>query len=79
MASWASILWLALWFIGMAVFWLAVVGVAAWSLSQLFPRTGNGAQGHGLPEPAIEILKRRYARSEITRAEYQEMRRELEQ
>ncbi|HOG45463.1 MAG TPA: SHOCT domain-containing protein [Anaerolineae bacterium] len=68
--------WLVLWFVSITVFWLVVVGGVLWALSLLFPKAGNGAQAPALPP--IEILKRRYARGEITRAEYEEIRRELE-
>ena len=71
----------------MVVFWVVVVGVALWLLSRLFPGTGqHSAAGQstpngttrGGPGRALDILNERYARGEITRAEYQEMRRDME-
>lgn len=70
--------WLVLWFASITVFWLVVVGGVVWALSLLFPKAGNGGQAGRPPLPAVEILKRRYARGEITRAEYEDIRRELE-
>ena len=71
----------------MIVFWVIVVGLALWLLSRLFPGTGehagsgrstsNGIASGGSGR-ALDILNERYARGEITRAEYQEMRRDME-
>jgi putative membrane protein len=72
---------------GMVIFWVLVVGLALWLLSRLFPGTGqrppNGQASvrdttvNG-SRRALEILNERYARGDITRAEYQEIRRDLE-
>jgi putative membrane protein len=71
----------------MVVFWIAVVGVALWLLSRLFPGTGQHfGNGQSTPDRitsggsgrALDILNERYARGEITRAEYQEMRQDME-
>jgi putative membrane protein len=40
--------------------------------------TGSAAVGGSRPGNALEILKERFARGEITREEYQDMRRDLE-
>lgn len=73
--------------LGMVVFWVAVVALALWLLSRLFPGTRehsksqqsptNGIAG-GRPGRALDILNERYARGEITREEYQEIRRDIE-
>jgi putative membrane protein len=60
----------------MIVFWvlliLAVVVVVKWVMSQ-------GSRGSGPPETesALEILKKRYARGEINKQEFEETRRDL--
>ncbi|NOX62769.1 MAG: SHOCT domain-containing protein [Chloroflexi bacterium] len=57
----------------------------------LFPRPGNGegrgagqrwsvsppSSPPGASESPLEILKQRYARGELTKAEYEEMRRDI--
>src|SRR6266508_2159359 len=49
----------------MALFWVGVILLVVWGLSNLFPMRRQS------PEPdAQEILKRRYARGEISREEY---------
>jgi putative membrane protein len=75
----------------MLLFWVVVIAVAIWLLSSLFPRaTGDSSSRAALPfdaargapgdtpsESALEILKHRYARGEISKSEYEEMRRDL--
>jgi putative membrane protein len=61
----------------MILFWaLIILGVVAlfkWLLS------GGGTVGSaGSSETALEILKDRYARSEINREQYEQIRRDLE-
>lgn len=70
-------------FLLMLLFWGGVIALAVWLVSLLFPGAashststldGNGRKG----ETALEILKKRYARGELSRQEYQQMREDLE-
>jgi putative membrane protein len=64
----------------MFLFWiLIVVGIVflAWFFSEV-GRRARGPQAAGAQETALEVLRKRYARGEITRDQYQEMKRELE-
>ena len=54
---------------------LVGTGVLVWYLSSSASR---GVSGPGREESSLEILKRRYARGEIDREEYERMRREIE-
>ena len=64
----------------MILFWFLVVAAAVWLVSRLFPQTsphpslpsGDGRVQHA--DPALGILKQRYAGGEITQSEYLEMR-----
>jgi putative membrane protein len=67
----------------MLLFWGGIIALAVWLVSLLFPGAagqstsmpdGNGRTG----ETALEILKKRYARGELPRHEYQQMREDLE-
>lgn len=64
----------------MLVFWLVVIGLAVWLLSNLFPRATDAFRTpkSDSSESPLEILQQRYARGEISRAEYNEMRKELQ-
>lgn len=54
------------------VFWLAVAGLVMWGLSaRLEPR------GRADREDALEIVRRRFARGEISQAEFEVARRAL--
>ncbi len=67
----------------MLIFWVVIIGVGVWLLSRIFPRATADVSPRGpLPrnrssESAQEILKARYARGEITKAEYDEIRSDL--
>jgi len=63
------------------IFWLLIIGVAIWAVVRL---TNNGSTRHTIlggaaapQETPSDILKKRYARGEITEDEFKEMRRNL--
>ena len=67
----------------MILFWVVIVLIAVWLVSRLFPQvTGftappsSGKRSEPTESP-MEILKQRYARGELNRAEYDEMRHKL--
>jgi putative membrane protein len=67
----------------MILFWLAIIVVAVWVLSRLFPQVAgftappsNGRRSEPAESP-LDILKQRFARGELSQAEYDEMRRKL--
>ena len=72
-------------YILMIVIWLLVVGLGIWLLVHLFP--GNPEKRVGLTNnqkrdvtgSAFQILTKRYVRGEISKEQFDEMRRELEQ
>lgn len=68
-SPWAGIL--------MNLFWLLVIvgfGLLILSFFRRGPRTGLGPVGESR---ALDILKERYAKGEITREQYEEMRRDI--
>ncbi|MCL5959475.1 MAG: SHOCT domain-containing protein, partial [Chloroflexi bacterium] len=62
----------------MLLFWVLIIGgivlLVVWLVRQGQPAAAGPAGGRG----ALEILKERYARGEITREQYDEMRRDIE-
>ncbi len=66
-----------MWFTGIAMmvlFWVAIILVVVWVVRSLFPHQMRS--GH---EPALEILQQRYAAGEISEAEYERARAQLEE
>ena len=68
----------------MTFFWVAIIVLAIWLVSKLF----SGRAGTDIapsitptqltqPQTADEILKQRYVRGEITKEQFEEMRRNL--
>ncbi len=55
---------------------LVLLALGVYYLIKEFTRTGRSVPSHG--ERALEILKERYARGEITREQYLRMKEELE-
>jgi len=57
--------------------WAALIALAFWGTSRLFPSTGHrdGAKEGDSP---LEIASRRYAKGEITRDDLEVMRRDLD-
>jgi putative membrane protein len=67
-----------------ALLWIGLIALGIWLLARLFPGAGNRERltGHdGQKErprdSALEILRRRYARGELSKEEYETMRHDL--
>lgn len=57
----------------MVLFWVLVIAGAIYLVKWL---TGQGMPGRA--ESSLDILKKRYARGEISKQEFEEMRRDLQ-
>lgn len=64
----------------MILVWLLIIGGGVWLLAALFPRhQANKLESEKQSdESALAILRQRYARGEITRKEFETIRRDLE-
>ena len=62
----------------MALFWIVVIAAAV-GVVRMLTSSRSSPPGGSAPPPdtAEEILKKRYARGEISKEEFREMRREL--
>ena len=67
-------------FILMILFWILFVGLAVWLISNIFPRTTDtsGIERRNLPALPEEIIQERYARGEISKTEYEDMKNVLQ-
>jgi len=62
--------------IGMLLFWVLVIGGGVWLAQSLARGTGNSASApHG--ESLLEILKSRYAKGEITKEQFDQMKHDI--
>ncbi len=67
----------------MFLFWILIIGLVVWAIVQLAARSQSGSSNHqgaarsSSQDAALEVLKQRYARGEITKSEFDEMRRDL--
>ena len=65
----------------MVLFWGAIIALVVWAVQSLGRRDDGQAQSGATP-PArtpLEIAKERYARGEISRDEFEQMKRDLEE
>lgn len=64
---------------GMALFWILVILAIVWLARYLDGGRGEGGRGNGgSRHDAMEILRERYARSEIDAEEFERRKRDLE-
>ncbi len=68
--------------IWMVLFWVIVLGAGIWLLAMLFPvarrQRPEMPDGREAPiDPAMQVLRQRYAKGEITKEEFEEVRRTL--
>ncbi len=62
----------------MILFWVVVIGAGVWLISSFVSRS-NSQTSSNLPpaESALDILKKRYARGEITKEQFDEMSQQV--
>jgi putative membrane protein len=65
-------------FIFSLAFLVLIIGLAIWGITYLFPDISDSIGARRSPHDSpLDILKQRYARGEISRGEYDEMRHTL--
>jgi putative membrane protein len=55
------------------LFWIAIIGLAVWLIGSLVSRANHQPLNPPSAESPLDILKKRYARGEITKEQYQQM------
>ncbi len=64
----------------MILFWGAIIGFIVWAIQALTRRESSQTQRSqpGAPQPAaLDIAEERYARGDITREEFEQIKRDL--
>jgi len=59
------------------LFWIVIIAAIIWLITYITQKKGSDTSGH--EGRAIEILKERFARGEISQKEYEEKRKTLSQ
>lgn len=69
--------WGGMWF--GSVFWLVILGLIVWAVISMVNKNRGYTQNSGASQEdsALEILKKRYAQGDITKAEFEEMKKDL--
>jgi putative membrane protein len=66
--------------IWMIIFWIIIIGGGIWLLATIFPSINTSPKGRSESNgDPLAILKQRYARGELSKEEFETIRRELEQ
>ena len=60
----------------MIIVWIIVIGLVLWGIIALVRYTGSARRTAQKDDP-VDIAKERYARGEITREEYERIRKDL--
>lgn len=61
----------------MPVFWILILGLIIWAVVAAARRSGESDSPTPSVDSALEILKRRYAKGEIDKEEYEEKKKDL--
>ena len=61
----------------MPILWIVVIGLIVWAVVAATRRPGESDSTVRSADSALEILKRRYARGEINKEEYEEKKKDL--
>jgi putative membrane protein len=64
--------WMAVGLVFMVVFWGGIIALVVWGIKR-FTHTN----GHTSGKSPIDIIKERYAKGEITKEQYEQMKKEL--
>lgn len=59
----------------MMILWIILLAAAVYLVVRMARRNGSGPGGQ---ESALDVLKKRYARGDITREEYEERKKDLQ-
>ena len=58
------------------IFWAAIIGLAVWGIRRLTQPRDSDREARGKATP-LDIAKERYAKGEITREEFEQIKKDL--
>ena len=59
------------------LFWLIIIAVIIWAVVRITGSSSGRSHPSSPQESALDILKKRYARGEITKEEFEQMKKDL--
>ncbi len=59
------------------IFWIIIIAVIIWAVIQFVNKSASQSKQEHTNESPLEILKRRYAKGEITKDEFERMKKDL--
>lgn len=59
------------------IFWIAIIGLVIYLIVRLTNQRG-GTSNNSTNETPLDVLKKRYARGEITKEEFESMKKDLQ-
>jgi putative membrane protein len=62
---------------GMILFWVLLIGAGIWFVQSVGRSPGTDRAAMPMVESPLDILKRRYAKGEISKEQFEEMKRDL--
>ena len=68
--------WMVFGSIGMIVFWGIIIVLGTWGIRRLAERDDSGSASGGGPSP-LDVAKSRYARGEIAKEEFEQIKKDL--
>jgi putative membrane protein len=71
--NWGGMGW---WWVLGVIFWIGVIVLIIWGVREL-TRRGGGNSGGGSGSSALDIARERYARGEISREEFETIKKNL--
>lgn len=58
------------------IFWLIIIAVIVWAVIKISGNSRRSGQPHS--ESPMDILKKRYARGDITKEEFEQMKKDIQ-
>lgn len=68
--------WFIIGSVWMVIFWILIIALVAWGIKRLSGNRDSGSDAAGMGN-ALGIARERYARGEISREEFEQIKRDL--
>ncbi len=66
--------WMILWAAVMVIFWGGLIALVIWGITRM---VGGCGRGRGREHDALDVVKERYARGDISRDQFEQIKKDL--